>query len=330
MGVRGTPLRSLVICLLILVPVAVLGQQTARMPRIGLVSSVPWGSLVTHRAFVAGMRDHGYVEGRDYVMEVRNAEGKPERYGDLTAELVKLPVDVLLVGVCGAPLNAARQATHTIPIVVGSCNDDLVEAGIVKSLQRPGGNITGLSKLSPQLAPKRLSLLKQILPSISHVAVLWNPGYSDFKADWRELNTAAQRIGITLHSFEFRQIDELEAAFSTIRREHVEAIITFSDLLSFNYAKQFAERATAARLPAIYAFREVPDAGGLMSYGPNIVDMYRRSADYVVRILKGANPGDLAIEQPTRFELVINLNTAKALGITVPRSVLLQADERIE
>ena len=207
---------------------------------------------------------------------------------------------------------------------------DPLGTGLVKSLARPGGNITGLSKLSPQLAPKRLSLLKQILPSISHVAVLWNPGYSDFKADWRELNTAAQRIGITLHSFEFRQIDELEAAFSAIRREHVEAVITFSDLLSFNYAKQFAERAAAARLPAIYAFREVPDAGGLMSYGPNIVDMYRRSADYVVRILKGANPGDLAIEQPTRFELVINVNTAKALGITVPRSVLLQADERIE
>jgi len=276
------------------------------------------------------MRDHGYVEGRDYVMEVRTAEGKAERYADLTAELVRVPVDVLWVGVCGAPLNAARRATQTIPIVVAACNDDLVETGIIKSMQRPGGNITGLSKLTPELAPKRLSLLKQSLPSISHVAVLWNPSYSDFKADWRELRAGAQRMGITLHSFEYRRIDELDAAFDAMRRERVEALITFSDVLTFSYARQFAEPAATARLPAMYAFGAVPDAGGLMSYGPNIPDMCRRSADYVVRILKGANPADLAIEQPTRFELVINLKTAKALGITIPQSVLLQADERIE
>ena len=306
-------------------------QQTAKLPRIGfVVAGASWGSLSTHQAFIVGMRDHGYVEGRDYVMEIRNAEGKPERYADLTGELVRRAVDVLYVGVCGAPLTAARQATQTIPIVVATCNDDLVETGIIKSMQRPGGNITGLSKLSPELAAKRLSLLKQTLPSISHVAVLWNPGYSDFKADWRELKAAAQRMGITLHSFEFRGIGDLDAAFDAMQREHVEAMITFSDVLSFLYARQFGELAATARLPAMYAFREVPDAGGLMSYGPNIPDMYRRSADYVVRILKGANPADIAVEQPTKFEMAINLKTAKALGITIPRSVLLQADERIE
>ncbi len=267
---------------LLLAAFGVTAQQSAKVPRIGfVVASAPWGSLSTHQAFIAGMRDHGYMEGRDYVMEIRNAEGKAERYADLTAELVRRAVDVLWVGVCGAPLAAARQATQTIPIVVATCNDDLVETGIIKSMQRPGGNITGLSKLSPELASKRLSLLKQTLPSISHVAVLWNPAYSDFKADWRELKAAAQRMGITLHSFEFRGIGDLDAAFDAMRREHVEAMITFSDVLSFVYARQFGELAATARLPAMYAFREVPDAGGLMSYGPNIPDMYRRSAGYV-------------------------------------------------
>ena len=323
-------LLSVGFCALALAALGATAQQTPRVPRIGFVANAPWRSFSTHEAFLAGMRDHGYVEGRDYIMEARNAEGKAERFTDLSVALARLPVDVLLVSVCGAPLYAARQATQTIPIIVATCNDDLVESGIVKSMKRPGGNITGLSKLSPELASKRLSLLKQALPSISNVAVLWNPGYSDFKADWRELKAAAQRMGITLHSFEFRGIDDLAAAFDAMRREHVEAMITFSDVLSFVYARQFAELAATARLPAMYAFREVPDAGGLMSYGPDIPDMFRHSADYVVRILKGANTADMAIEQPTKFELVINLKTARTLSITIPRNVLLQADERIE
>lgn len=334
MGDPHTPLRCFLahvaFCLFLFVPFAALGQTTARLPRIGVVSAGPWGSFSTHQAFIAGMREHGYVEGRDFVMEVRNMEGKAEHYVSLSAELAHLPVNVLLVGVCGVPLDAARQATHTIPIVVATCNDDLVDTGIIKSMQRPGGNITGLSKLTPELTSKRLSLLKQTLPSISQLAVLWNPGYSDFKADWRELKAAAQRIGITLHSYEFRQIGDLDAAFISMRHDHVEAMIMFSDVLTYIYAKEFAERAAASRLPAMYALREVPDAGGLMSYGPNIPNMYRRSADYVVRILKGANPADLAIEQPARFEFVVNVKTATLLGINIPQSVLLQADERIE
>ena len=309
-------------------------QQAIRMPRIGFVltTSPTWAEAALSppiRGFLLGMRDHGYVEGRDYVMETRSALGNPGRLPDLTAELVQRDVDVVLVPVCGAPLNAARNATKTIPIVVATCNDDMVETGIVKSLQHPGGNITGLSKLTPELAPKRLSLLKQAVPSISRVAVLWNPGYSDFKADWRELNAAAGRIGVELQSFEFRRADELETAFEAIRRAHVGALITFSDLLTYAYATRVAELAASARLPAMYAFREIRDAGGLMSYGPNIPDLWRQSADYVVRILRGGQAADMAIEQPTKFELGVNLKTAKALGLTVPQSLLLQADDVI-
>ena len=311
-------------------------QEVARPPRIGLVGVTP-GTFAERKlaspslqAFLVGMRDHGYVEGRDYVIEYRTTEGNPERFADLTAELAKLPVDLFLVPVCGAPLNAARQATKTIPIVVAACNDDLVETRMVESLRRPGGNITGLSKLTPELAAKRLSLLKETLPNISSVAVLWNPGYADFTADWRELKAAAQRMGIRLHSFEFRRRDELEPAFEAMRSERTEALITFSDQLTNIYAGQVAALAAAARLPGMYAFREIPDAGGLMSYGPNINDMFHQSADYVVRILKGAKPADMAIEQPRRIELVINLKTAKALNIVIPPAVLLQADDRIE
>ena len=309
-------------------------QQSTRVPRIGYVlpTAATWAEAALSppvHGFLLGMRDHGYVEGRDYVMETRAALGNPERLADLTAELVRLDVDVLLVPVCGAPLNAARKVTTTTPIVVATCNDDMVETGIVKSLQRPGGNITGLSKLTPELASKRLSLLKQTVPSISRVAVLWDPGYSDFEADWRELNAAAARIGIKLQSFEFRRADELETAFDAIRRAHVDALITFSDLLTYVYAARLAQLAASARLPAMYAFREIPDAGGLMSYGPNIPDMWRQSADYVVRILRGAKPADMAIEQPRRFELVVNLKTAKELMLMVPQSLLLQADDVI-
>ena len=276
------------------------------------------------------MHEHGYEEGRDYVFEYRATAGNPERFADLTAELARLPVDVLLVGVCGAPLDAARQASQTIPIVVATCNDDLVETGAIKSMAHPGGNVTGLSKLTPELAPKRLSLLKQTLPSIRRVGVLWNPGYSAFTADWRELREAAGRMGVTLVPVEFRRADELEAAFTAIGRAHLDALITFSDVLVYTYAERVAKLAAEVQIPALFAFREVPDAGGLMSYGPNIVDMWRRSADYVVKILNGAKPADMPIEQPSRLELVINLKQAKALGITVPREVLLQADEVIQ
>jgi putative ABC transport system substrate-binding protein len=303
------------------------------VPRVGFVGVRPKAEGMLSpvlRGFRVGMQEHGYEDGRDYVFEYRATLGNPERFADLSAELARLPVDVLLVAVCGAPLDTARQASQTIPIVVATCNDDLVETGVIKSMAHPGGNVTGLSKLTPELAPKRLSLLKQTLPSITRVGVLWNPGYSAFTSDWRELREAAKRMGVTLVPFEFRRADELEAALAAIRRERPDALITFSDSLVYLYAERVAKVTAEAQIPAMFAFREVPDAGGLMSYGPNIVDMWRRSADYVVKILNGAKPADMPIEQPSRLELVINLKQAKALGITVPPGVLLQADEVIQ
>ena len=332
-GVVGRQFKWPLVVVAVLASLSAGAEPNKKVPRIGYVE--PFGSywnepVPVFQAFRAGMVEHGLVEGRDYVMELRDAQGKPERYPELTEELVRLPVDLFLVNVCGAPMNAARQATKTIPIVVPTCNDDMVETGLVKSLARPGGNVTGLSKLTPELAAKRLSLLKQTLPRLSKVAVLWNPNYSDFKADWRELRSAAKRLGVTLHPVEFRRPEEYEAAFAAMSAEHVDALITFSDTLTFSFADQVAKRAAAANVPAMFAFREVPDAGGLMSYGPNLRDMWYRCADYVARILKGVNPADMAIEQPERFEFVINVKAAKALGIAIPADVLLQADQIIE
>jgi putative ABC transport system substrate-binding protein len=273
------------------------------------------------------LRELGYVEGRDFIVEVVSAEGRG--FFDPTSQLVRARVDVLLVSVCGAPLDAARRATRTIPIVVATCNDDLVETGAVVSLHRPGGNVTGLSKLTPELAAKRLELLKETFPGISRVAVLWNPAYSDFKADWRESLASARSLGIALYPVEFRRAEEFDTAFAAIDNHRVDALITFSDLLTYVHAKRIADLAAATRLPALYAFREIPDAGGLMSYGPSIPGMWRRAAAYVVRILQGETPADLPIEQPTKFELVINLKTAKTLGLAIPQSVLLRADDAI-
>jgi putative ABC transport system substrate-binding protein len=186
-----------------------------------------------------------------------------------------------------------------------------------------------LSKLTPELAAKRLELLKETFPGISRVAVLWNPAYSDFKADWRESLASARSLGIALYPVEFRRAEEFDTAFAAIDNHRVDALITFSDLLTYVHAKRIADLAAATRLPALYAFREIPDAGGLMSYGPSIPGMWRRAAAYVVRILQGETPADLPIEQPTKFELVINLKTAKTLGLAIPQSVLLRADDAI-
>lgn len=316
-----------------LAPFAAAAQQAKKVPRVGTVVSLSpasWFTFTTSRAFLEGMRDLGYVEGRDFVMEIRSTEGRTERFPQVSAELAQIPVDIILIGVCGAQLNAARHATTSIPIVVGTCNDDMVETGVIASMRRPGGNVTGLSKLTPELAPKRLQLLKQVVPGMKRVAVLWNPAYSDFKADWRELQNAAHLLGVSLHPIEFRRADDFEAAFAAIARERVDALITFSDVLTYVYAKRVADLVAAAHLPAMFPFREVADAGALMSYGPSLTGMWRRAADFVVRILKGANPAEMAIEQPTRFEFIINLKAAKALGLAIPQAIRLQADQVLE
>ncbi len=309
--------------------------QPPKVYRIGFlasdVSSATWRTdHPPYRAFLEGLRELGYVEGQNLVIEFRSAEGKLDRLPDLAAELVGLRPDVILVANCGAPLNATRRATSTIPIVVAACNDDMVAAGIVSSLAHPGGNVTGIQKLHPELSAKRLTLLKEALPKVSRVAILWDPAYSDFAADWRALRVTARPLEVTLLPVEAQGPAEFEAAFATMSREGAEAMVTFSDAMTFVYRRQVAELAARNRLPAMYPFREIPDAGGLMSYGPNIPDLYRHAAVFIDKILKGAKPGDLPVEQPTKIELVVNLKTAKALGITIPRSMLILADKVIE
>ena len=306
-------------------------QAQVRPARIGFIGgSTDFGQLPPHRAFLQGMKDQGLVHGGDFVIEFRGTGGDPARRAPLAQELVRLPVDIFLVGVCGKELDLIRSLTATIPIVVMTCNEDMVESGLVKSLSHPGGNVTGQSKFAPLLAAKRLELLGEVLPTARRVAVLWNPDYSAFTQDWRELRVAATKLGFTREPVEFRRASELDAAFAAIERLRPDALMTFSDASTYISSKQLAERAVTARLPSVFAFREIPDAGGLMSYGPSITGMARQVASYVARILRGAAPGDLPIEMPTRFEMVINQKAAKALGIKIPPTVLLRADEVIE
>jgi putative ABC transport system substrate-binding protein len=319
---------------LLAAPLAAEAQPVGKIAKVGQLATGAVGPgiprLPIFDAFYGALRDLGWVEGQNLVIEWLGAGERVERLPDLARELVRRNVDVIVVAACGAPLDAARRATAKIPIVVTACNDDMVTTGIVASLAHPGGNITGLSKLTPELSAKRLALLKETLPAMSRVGVLWNPEYSEFAADWHALRGAARQLGITVHSVEVRRSTEFEAALIRLRHERAEALISFSDLIVFLHSPELTEKAARTRLPAIYAFREAVDAGGLMSYGPNLAHMYRRAAIYVDKILRGAKPADLPIEQPTKFELVINLKTAKALGLTIPPSLLLRADQVIE
>ena len=309
-------------------------QEGGNIPSIGLIwASTPtstWREARHSQGFLNGLHDLGYEEGRNIIIELRSAEGHWERLPGIAAELVSLKVDVLVPSVCGAPLNAARQATSTIPIVVAACNDDMVETGIIASLPRPGGNVTGLSKMTPELAAKRLELLTEILPGVSRVAVLWDPGYSDVSADWRELRATARTKGVMLQPVEARDPADLDRAFATMARERAEALITFSDTMTYNHANQIAELAVKYKLPLRSPFQETADVGALMSYGPSIPDLYRRAAGYVDKILKGAKPADLPVQQPTKFELVVNFKTATGFGLTIPPTLLARADEVIE
>jgi len=290
-----------------------------------------------YEALRQGLHELGYAEGQNIAIERQDSEGRVERLPDLATKLVQFKVDVIVVDACGAPLNATIHATSTIPIVVAACNDDLVATGLISSLARPGGNITGLSELTPELGAKRLELLKEAVQKVRRVAVLWNPAYSErfgpnfrfWSSDWVEVRAAAQVLGITIQSVEIRGPDDFDTAFSAMTKERADALIAFSDPLFVLHRRLVADLAAKSRLPAVYASREVVDAGGLLSYGPSSTDLFRRAAVYVGKILKGAKPADLPMEQPTKFELVINLKTAKALGLTIPQSLLIRADEVI-
>jgi putative ABC transport system substrate-binding protein len=279
-------------------------------------------------AFRDALHELGYVEGKNVQLEVRWGNGEFERLPALAAELVQLKVDVIVAATSPSVL-AARHATPTIPIVMPVSSDPVGE-GLVASLAHPGGNVTGLSMMAPELGEKRLQLLRETFPEASRaVAVLWNPAYVGMRARFEEAKVAAPKLGLTARSVEVRDTRDLDVAFEAIVREHPEALV-LSDPFTTSQRARIVEFAAEHRLPAIYESSDFVDAGGLMSFGPNISNLYRAAAVYVDKILKGANPGDLPIEQPTKFELVLNIKAAKALGISFPATVLLRADKLIE
>jgi putative ABC transport system substrate-binding protein len=293
------------------------------------MSSSPSSDNHLVEAFRQGLRDLGYVEGQNLVIEVRWAEGSEERLRDLAAELVRLQVEVI-VAQGAAAIRAAQHATRTIPIVMAATSDP-VGQGFVASLAHPGGNITGLSFLGAELPGKRLEILKETVPQSARIAVLVNPASPTYGTRMNNLTVAARALGLQLHVVELRSADELDAAFAAMTRAGADALIVEGEpLLLDSLRGRTVDLAAQHRLPAMYSWKELVVAGGLMSYGPSLPDIFRHAATYVDKILKGAKPADLPVEQPTKFELVINLKTAQALGLTIPPSLLLQADEVIK
>ncbi len=328
-----TTRRRLVLALMagaLSAPLASFAQQPAKIARVGFLHAASaQGTEAQLQAFRDGLRELGYVEGKNLQLEVRWGEGKLERLPALAAELVQLKVDVI-VAAASPSVVAAREATRTIPIVM-PVSSDPVGDGLVASLAHPGGNITGLSLMAPELGEKRIQLLKEMFPKVSHaMAVLWNPDYVGMRARFEQARVAAPAVGLTVRSVEVRDTRELDAAFDVIIREHPEALLLLADPLTISQRSRIVEFAAEQRLPAIYETSNFVDVGGLISYGPSISDQYRRVATYVDKILRGAKPADLPIEQPTKFELVINMSAAKALGIKFPDSILLRADKVVE
>jgi putative ABC transport system substrate-binding protein len=304
-------------------------QAPAKVRRIGLLSPIsPSDTALWHQAFRLGLRDLGWVEGKNISIEYRYAEGRHDRLPDLAADLVRLKVDIIVATVTSDAL-AAQKATTAIPIVVAGGGDP-VAFGLVESLARPGGNVTGLSQMSLELAGKRLELLKELVPKLSRVAVLWNPQGATSTLNWKEIQLPARQLGVQLHSLEVRSSNEFDKAFEDATRARAGAIFIMPDPVNAANLKRIAGLAATSRLPSIFHLTEFADAGGLAAYGPDRADMFRRAATFVDKILKGAKPADLPIEQPTKFELVVNLKTAKAIGITIPQSVLFRADRVIE
>jgi len=313
-------------------PLGADAQQAAKVARIGYLSPNRAATPHVRDAFLQGLRDVGYVEGRNVAIEYRDAEGKVERLPTLAAELVALKVDVIVTENSTLAARVAKQATTTIPIVFTSVGD-AVESGLVISLARPGGNVTGLSNLGPELVGKRLELLKQAVPGLDRVAVLWLPGALGERTDKDMLagaDVAARALGVQLQFVEARSADEFARAFSDMSSARAGALTVLPSNRFLREHRRLVELAAEKRLPAVYTSREFVDAGGLMSYGANSADLHRRAATYVDKILKGAKPGDLPVEQPTKFELVINLKTAKDLGLILPPSLLARADELIQ
>jgi ABC-type uncharacterized transport system substrate-binding protein len=300
----------------------------AQVPHIGYLSPLSPTDGMVLEAFRQGLRELGYVEGQTIVIEYRFAEGRPERLPAFAAELVRLKVNVIVATSSPAP-EAAKQATRTIPIVFAVVGDP-VAAGLITSVARPGGNITGLSTMGSEVVGKQLELLKEIVPRLSRVAVLQNPKNVSAPAVLREAEGAARTLGVQLHILHVSTSAEIDAAFAAMRSQLVGGVLVLRDALLREQRTRIAALAAKSRLPAVYGIREAAEAGGLMAYGASVTTMYRHAATYVDKILKGTKPADLPVEQPTKFELVINLKTAKALGLTIPPSLLQRADEVIQ
>ena len=322
------PLRFLVVLVVFALCTPAEAQQPAKIPTIGYLGAGYRSSSLTD-AFRQGLRELGYVEGKNILTEYRYAEGKPELLPDLAAELVRLQVNVIVATVTPAAM-AAKKATQTIPIITVTTADP-VGSRLVASLAHPGGNVTGLSLVPGlEMSGKQLELLKEAVPKLTQVAVLIDPGNEPTARFLKEAEKAASSLVLHLRAVEARNADELNSAFSAINEKRPDALLVIaSPILSANRT-QIARFATSSRLPAMYPYSEFVDAGGLMSYGPHQPDLYRRAATYVDKILKGADPANLPIEQPTKFELVINLKTAQALNLTIPQSVLYRADKVIK
>jgi putative tryptophan/tyrosine transport system substrate-binding protein len=310
-------------------PLAARAQQSAKVPRVGFMGNsteVLEANLVG--PFREGLRGLGYQEGQNIVIEYRWAEGKYERFPALIAELLAANVDVIVTAGTPASL-AVKKATSSVPLVMIAVGEP-VATGLVASLARPGGNITGVTSISPEIEGKRLELLREVVPGLSHIAVLWNAGSPVQVIQERETRVAAQALGMKMLSLGVRTLEEIEGAFATMLRERPEALFVLADRLFLHHRNRIMDFAVQHRLPGVHAYRELVEVGGLMSYGPSYADMHRRAATFVDKILKGANPADLPVERPVKFELVVNLKAAKALGLTLPPSILLRADEIIE
>jgi putative tryptophan/tyrosine transport system substrate-binding protein len=315
---------------LLTLPLATTAQQAEKVPRIGFLSLNSAEELQPRLAALRqGLRERGWVEGQNIVIEVRFAEGEVDQLPALVGELIRLKVDII-VTTSSATTWAAKDATKSIPIVMAVSADALGE-GLVTSLAHPGGNITGMTFLvGPEIAGKHLELLKEVAPAASRVAVLTNPTNRSHATLVRELKAAARAFGVQLQVLDAQSPDQLDSAFAAMTRERAAALLVLTDSMLFGQRRRVADLAARSRLPAMYYQREFVEAGGLISYGASVSDMFRHAAIHVDKILRSAKPGDIPIEQPTKFELVINLKTAKALGLTIPQSLLLRADEVIQ
>jgi ABC-type uncharacterized transport system substrate-binding protein len=307
-------------------------QQPAKVPRIGYLSPSDPGSESTRsEAIRRALRERGYIEGQNIAIEYRYAEGKVDRFSELAAELVRLKVNVIVAS--GGPrlIQAAKNATKTIPVVMVAAGIDPVEAGFVESLARPGGNVTGITTLNRELGGKRLELLKEAVPKVVRVAVLYDAGTLGIVRDVKEvLPVAARALGLTIQPWEVRTANDFDRAFAAMGKQRPDGLSVAGGRLMGANQKRIADFALKSRLPSMYAIREAVDAGGLMYYGADVAESYRRVAYYVDRILKGAKPADLPVEQPTKFELVINLKTAKQIGLAIPAEVLARATRLIK